>query len=135
MCLGCLFSVSPCAPTSNESVSKLSFKQEKQHLKLTPTLGSTLRTQIVSSKGFSEANKTVRNGSCRYESSLLDSRGEITVIFVLVRGELTRVGGWDLGSPLWPYCEKQTVGMRGRGGGQGGKLKIAKSYYILTGAG
>lgn len=31
--------------------------REKQHLKSTPTLGSTLRTRIVSSEGFSEGKK------------------------------------------------------------------------------
>lgn len=87
-------SVSLCAPTTNKCVSELSFKQEKQHLKLTPTLGSTQRTEIVSSEGFSEENKTVRNSSCRYELSLQDSQ-KITAIFVVVRGEF-------LGSPVWP---------------------------------
>ncbi|KAK5847770.1 hypothetical protein PBY51_016873 [Eleginops maclovinus] len=36
--------VSLCAPTSNKCVSELSFKPEKQHLKSTPTLGSSPRT-------------------------------------------------------------------------------------------
>ena len=39
-----------------------------------------------------------------------------------------------MGIRVWCSPGKQTVKMR-RKGGQGGKLKRAKSYHILTGAG
>lgn len=91
-----LVSVSLRAPASNKCVSKLSFKREKQHLKLTPTLGSTQRTESVSSEGFSEENETVRNSRCRYELFPLDSNNRPQLFLFSARGELTQVtaGRW-----------------------------------------
>ena len=84
------------------------------------------------SEDFIEANETVRNSSCRYESSLPDVQ-KITAIFVLVRGELTQVTG-RFSVTLFGPPVGGGVEMRGSGG-QSEKLKTAKSYYILTGAG
>lgn len=113
------------AASLSRTVSELSFKWEKQHLISTPTLGSALRAQSVSSEGFSEANKTVRESGCGYDSSLLDSHKHWTsaATLVLARGELTPGR-----SRAGPSSGKQRRG-------QGGNLKRAQSYYILTGAG
>lgn len=113
-----LVSVSLRAPTSNKCVSELSFKREKQHLKLTPTLGSTLRAETVSSEGFFTGKQDSENQQLQV---WIVSPGLNWSQLSLCLGELKRVtsnGSWY----VWPPRGKLTVTVKVRGG-QGGKLK------------
>ena len=76
-------------------------KQEKQHLKLTPTLGSTLRTGIASSEGFSERQtrqwETAAAAMNRRSRTSRRDRGYFC--FFGGRGEFNAGDGRILGSP------------------------------------